>query len=219
MSRSSDAAYALIKAKILSGELAANTQLTERELAEICGTSRTPIRDALRRLEAETLIRRTGTARCFIQDWNADKVEEIYSLRALVESHAALRAASRITDQQIDELRHWNQAIGRASAAPGEPDPAIFAAANRAFHGVVLAAAGSERLMAMRGLLFEPAIAPLQERRIDRARLGRSLSDHEELIDALSRRDAEGARALMEAHIRHAFYMDARRPPAVEPSP
>ena len=68
MSRASNRAYETIRSMILSGELQAGAQLAEEALAERCGVSRTPVRDALRRLEADLLVTRTDTHRCFVAD-------------------------------------------------------------------------------------------------------------------------------------------------------
>lgn len=206
MSKASDTAYQEIRRRILTGELPANSQLTERELALICGVSRTPVRDALRRLEAEMLVRRTDTQRCFIPDWTTDKVEEMYSLRALIEGHAATRAASRINDVQIAELRKFNDEIAVSIGTDGDIDTVTFAAANRSFHSVILEAAQSERLLMMRNLLFETSNNPVGPRPYDREQAARSHADHEELILSFMLHDADAARSLMENHIRHSFY-------------
>ena len=72
MTRAADRAYAEIRSLILSGDAAPGTQLTEEQLADICGVSRTPVRDALRRLEAELYIVRSGSQRAFVADWSRE---------------------------------------------------------------------------------------------------------------------------------------------------
>lgn len=79
MSRASEIAYNEIRRRILSGHLAQGTQLKEEELADLCGVSRTPVRDALRRLEAEMLVRRSDTQRTFVPEWPTSEVEEIFT--------------------------------------------------------------------------------------------------------------------------------------------
>ncbi len=209
MANASDTAYADIKRMILSGELTEGSQLTERDLAMRCGVSRTPARDAMRRLEAEGLVRRTETQRCYITSWNADRIEEIYSLRAMVESHAAFRAATRISPDQLEELRAANRHV-LAAAEGSKVDLDDFMRANRDVHAIVLAAAQSERLIVMRGMLFEAASLPFTRRTYDAAAVERSYTDHEELILAFERRDADWARLTMEAHIRHAQFISLR---------
>ena len=134
-----------------------DAQLTERELAELCGVSRTPIRDALRRLEAEMLVQRSDTQRWFIRKWDVDHVEEVFSLRCMLESHAAMRATTRATTAEIDELERLNDTILRAIGDEGSPDIPAFLAANGDFHRVILEAARSDRLATMRRVVFEPS--------------------------------------------------------------
>lgn len=207
MSRASDVAYQVIREKILSGALAPQTQLKEEELAELCGVSRTPIRDALRRLEAEMLVRRTDTQRTFVPDWTADEVEEIFTLRALLESHAAARAAMRITSEEIETLKEYNDAINTAIYGSSELDAEAFVTNNRHFHNVMLQASRSERLSKMRGLIVEQSILHRTARNYDRAGLARSHADHEELVMAFQAKDSEWARSIMDNHIRRAYHV------------
>lgn len=205
MSRASEIAYQEIRWRILSGALPPRTQLKEEELAELCGVSRTPVRDALRRLEAEMLVRRSDTQRSFVPDWSSDEVEEIFTLRALIESHAAARAAERITDEQLDRLRRANDAISTAIHAPGRLDAESFISNNRDFHNVVFEAAASERLAKMRGLLVEQVIQHRTANRYDPVGLLRSHADHDEMIMAFAAHDADWARSIMTSHIRRAY--------------
>ena len=105
MSRASDRAYAGIRSMILSGELPAGAPLGEEALAERCGVSRTPVRDALRRLEAELLVKRNETQRSFVADWSLGDVADAFELRAMLEGHAARRAAERMDDATLQRLR------------------------------------------------------------------------------------------------------------------
>ena len=85
MSRASDRAYDQIRAMILTGALLPGAAMREEQLAEVCGVSRTPVRDAMRRLEAETFIRRSQSQRAFVADWSLDDVEETFQIRAMLE--------------------------------------------------------------------------------------------------------------------------------------
>jgi len=72
MSKAADQAYSHIRSAILNGELAPGSPLREENLAEVTGVSRTPVREALRRLEVEQLVQRTDSKRCFVADWSLD---------------------------------------------------------------------------------------------------------------------------------------------------
>ncbi len=212
MSRASDRAYSAIRNMILSGELPAGAQLGEEALAEVCGVSRTPVREALRRLEADMLVGRTGTQRTFVADWSIDDVADAFELRAMLESRAARRAAERMTDVALARIRAANRALAAAIQQP-VPDVAGFLEANREFHAQVLDAAGSRRLGALLGTLIEQPVVLRTARHYSREELRRSHSEHEELAAAFARRDGAWAEAIMASHILRAYhaYADAHR--------
>lgn len=207
MSRASDQAYKIIKDQILSGSLPPRSQLKEEELAELCGVSRTPVRDALRRLEAEMLVRRSDTQRTFVPDWSSEEVEDIFTLRALIESHAAVRSATRITNEEIDQLKAFNARLREVIADPRGFDHDSFVHYNREFHNAILEASRSERLIRMRSLLVEQVIQHRTARSYDPAGLIRSHADHEELVLAFEARDPDWARSLMNSHILRALHV------------
>ncbi len=210
MSKASELAYRHIRGAILEGELAPGEQLREEQLAEATGVSRTPVREALRRLEAEHYVRRTGSQRTFVTDWSIDEIEEAFALRGMLEGHAAARASRRITTEDIESLTLHNEAIGRAANGKSI-DPVTFIEHNREFHSIVLRTAGSARLTALLGTIIEQPIVLRTARRYDRDQILRSFAEHEELILSFRRRDPAWAEAVMKAHICRAFhaYRDA----------
>jgi DNA-binding GntR family transcriptional regulator len=219
MSRAGDRAYAAIRNMILSGELPAGTQLGEEALAEKCGVSRTPVRDALRRLEADMLVVRTDTQRSFVAEWSLDDVRDAFDLRAMLESFAARRAAERMTPDSLARLRHANARIAQAIALP-RPDIALFLEGNREFHAAILEVAGSRRLVAQLGALVEQPVVWRTAHHYGPDALHRSWSEHEELIAAFARGDGAWAQAIMASHILRAYhaYADAHRGMASQPS-
>jgi DNA-binding GntR family transcriptional regulator len=203
VSKASDLAYARIRSGITGGEWAPGTPLREEELATLCGVSRTPVREALRRLEAEYLVRRTEGARSFVADWSADDVAEMFALRAILEGHAAARAAARITRSAIAELEALNAEV-LASAADDDTDR--FLAANRGFHTIVIEAAHSPRLATMLASLVEQPVVRRTAQRYGRAEFARSHAEHAALVEAFHARDAQWAQSMMTGHIRRAFH-------------
>lgn len=210
MSKASERAYNQIRALILSGALPAGAQLGEEALAERCGVSRTPIRDALRRLEGELLVKRSGTQRTFVADWSLDDVGDAFELRAMLEGHAARRAAERMSDALLVRLRDANRALGMAVRA-NPPDIEGFLEGNREFHAIILQAAASPRLAALLGTLIEQPVIWRTAHHYGREALLRSFGEHDELLAAFARRDGPWAEAVMAAHIRRAYhaYADA----------
>lgn len=197
---------------ILSGELAAGAALGEEALAETCGVSRTPVREALRRLESDMLVTRTDTQRSFVAEWSLDDVRDAFHLRAMLEAYAARRAAERMTPGSLVRLRMANAQIAQAIAL-SSPDVAGFLEGNRLFHAAILDAAGSRRLMAQLGSLVEQPVVWRTAHHYGPDALYRSWSEHEELIAAFARHDGAWAEAIMSSHILRAFhaYADAHR--------
>lgn len=205
MSRASDRAYSHIRSMILSGELQPGSQIGEESLAELCGVSRTPVRDALRRLEAELFIRRNESQRSFVADWSLDDLEEAFQLRAMLEAYAARRAAKRISWDQLARLRSHNDAIKQAINA-AKPDIPKFLDHNRHFHAIIMEASGSQRLSGMLAQVTEQPVVLRTAQQYDLENLRRSHHEHEELVMAFDSRDGEWAAAVMTAHIRRAFH-------------
>ncbi|QTH20175.1 GntR family transcriptional regulator [Rhizorhabdus wittichii] len=206
MSRASDRAYDIIKKHIVGGELAPGTQLKEEELAQMCGVSRTPVRDAMHRLEAEMFIQRTDSQRSFVSKWSTDDINELFTLRQMLESHAVSRAADLVTPEVLLKLHANNDAI---SAAIGQRDPDVdaFLYYNAEFHGLIIEAAASDRLATMINRLVLQPIVHRTAMRYGREQLERSLAEHVEIVAALDRRDRDWASSVMTSHIRRAFHV------------
>ncbi len=205
MSRASDKAYGMIRNMILRGDLPSGAKIGEEELAEQCGVSRTPIREAMRRLEAELLIRRSETQRSFVADWSAEDVSEMFELRSLLESRAARRAATRINRNQIEQLKTHHFALGKSIRA-ANVDIQRFIEHNHMFHKVILEASASAQLSMMLARIVERPIVHRTVRNYTGDDLKRSHQQHEELLTAFEQHDAAWAEAVMVSHIRRAFH-------------
>lgn len=212
MTKASDRAYDTIRTMILSGELASGDALREEALAERCGVSRTPVREALRQLEADLLVRRTESQRSYVADWSLDDVADAFELRAMLEGHAAKRAAERMTDDVLSDLMACNNAI-LAAISKSHPDVTTFLDRNREFHGLVLETASSPRLKALLASLIEQPVVWRTAQHYDPQAFERSHSEHADLLSAFERRDGAWAESIMEGHIRRAFhaYADAHK--------
>ena len=205
MSGASDRAYGAIKTMILSGELASGSQLREEHLAERCGVSRTPIREALHRLEADLLVRRSATQRSFVAEWSLDDIEQAFELRGMLESHAAKRAAERMTAPQLDQLRACNAAL-LAAISGYCPDISAFLDQNQKFHRGIIEAAESARLTKILARIVEQPIVWRTVQNFDRDDLLHSYHEHESLLAAFASHDGVWAASVMAAHIRRAFH-------------
>jgi DNA-binding GntR family transcriptional regulator len=198
----SAAATELIREAIVDGRLAPGQRLKEVQLARELGISRTPIREALLLLQAEGLVEASPNRGSTVRTYDVQELEDIYELRAVVEGHAARRAAARITPEELDELRascvRFEALV--ADAVPSGPVTELVRE-NALFHAMILDACGSERLAGM----VRPLIVPLLVYKSyvwyspEQARL--SLHSHVQLVKALERREAERADALMREHV------------------
>lgn len=212
MAKASDLAYETIRAMVLSGELSPGEQLSEEALAERCGVSRTPVRDALRRLEAELLVRKSDSQRSFVADWSLGDVADAFELRAMMEGYAARRAAERMDVATLSRLKAENIALYKAVSGKNV-DVAKFLEHNKNFHAIILEAADSRRLTNLLSALIEQPVVWRTAQHYGPDAFSSSHSEHEDLLAAFERKDGPWAEAIMAGHIRRAFhaYADAHR--------
>ncbi len=205
MMPASETAYQKIRAFILQGEAVPGMQLTEEKLAEISGVSRTPVRDAVRRLENEMLVVRSASKRLSVADWSEGEVDEMFTLRAMLEAHAAARAARRIDGDALNALRGINDELKRA-IKKSPPDVTAFLEANRRFHDLILECAQSPRLSKLMPALVEQPVVRRTAQQYSKTQLHQSAVDHDELVAAFAAKDADWAKSVMTSHIRRAFH-------------
>lgn len=194
-------AYEALRHGILDGTFELGARLPEEEVAARAGVSRTPVREALRRLEAEGFVTFAPNRGAQVASWTAHDLDEIFQLRALLESHAADRAAPRITPAALAAMQDLADLM-EADAERGTPRAIDrIAERNSAFHGTILAAADSPRL---RALLETVIVMPIVHRTFHRytpAALARSMHHHRELLAALELGDGAWAATVMRTHV------------------
>lgn len=203
MSKLVENAYRAIREGIIDGSYPQGSHLTAQQLAEANGLSRTPVREAMRRLDAEGLISLIPNRGAFVARWTRDEIEQIYELRVLLEAFAAQAAAERSTDVQIEALRALADQMVTAVSAK-TIDHAAIAEINGQFHRAVLEACGNARLRELLGSLTEMPLVLSTFRNYTRDELRRSAAQHNELVDAIAAHDTAWASAVMTAHIRSA---------------
>ena len=208
MSTVSALAYKVIRALILEGRFTPGERLKEEELTDLCGVSRTPVREALRRLALEGLVVLTPHQGAQVAEINEIELQEIYALRAMVESHAAGRAAKRISLTCIARLKvlatQMEEAVALAVRRRQTKLYDRYTAANSEFHRIIMDAADSPRLSAMATLVVEVPLILRTLARYSESELSRSLHHHRELIEAFEARDEDWASSVMRCHIRAA---------------
>lgn len=187
-----------IREAIIDGRLVPGWRLKEEELARQFGLSRTPVREALLILQTEGLLEATRNRGATVRSYTEDDLAEMYDLRAVLEGHAAHRAAERITEEQIEELE---KSCARFVKLSVKRDVMEVIEENQRFHGTILAAASSARLDA---LVHSVVQMPLvyksfvwysdQNKRV-------SEHYHDRLVTALRSRDGERAELIMKEHV------------------
>ena len=166
MSRQSTHAYNTVRGWILDGQFQPGQRLLEEELAQRVGVSRTSLRDSLRRLEADGLVRTEGNRGTFVLQLGTEEVDEVFQLRAMLEGHAAQLAAQHGDAADWDQLDGIADEIDALLAQPQEPESALvagFQSCNTRFHLVLLRASRSVRLQAMARNLIELPLVTLKQ--------------------------------------------------------
>lgn len=206
MANAAEHAYEHIREQILSGRYLPGQRLTEAELVAACGVSRTPVRTAINRLVSEDFLEASRNQGARVKRWDNDELDELFELRALLEGHAAARAASRITAPQLKTLDQaiadMDQILAGRSARLRKARE--FLRLNRIVHSTVWEAAHSQHLLAMLGRLVEQSLQVRTVRAFSLTRLSESHHHHLELQRALHARDPLWCEAVMRSHIRAA---------------
>lgn len=201
-------AYQAIREGILSGAYPSGAHLTARAIASTSSVSRTPVREAVRRLQAEGLVDVLPHRGAFVTTWNSPEIDEIFDLRVLLESRAAHLAVLSIKPQQLAELARLADEM---EALVHTESPNCFrriAQLNCSFHAIIVEASGSRRLWSLLSSLIEMPVVMTTFCRYHKSELLRSMGHHRELIAALEKRDGPWAGAVMTSHLlaaRHVF--------------
>jgi DNA-binding GntR family transcriptional regulator len=193
--------YAVLRARILSGDLPANATLREAALAEELGVSRTPIREALRRLDAAGLVEFVPNRGATVIGWTADDLRETYLLRATLESRAAGLAAVSIRVAELERLAVLIDEMDEFVEATDDVGFARLNELNAEFHHIVVAASHNLQLVALTASVTRVPMMSSHFRR-DGARF-RAVSNHHhrDILTSLWSGDALWAEAAMRSHI------------------
>ena len=190
-------AYQVLMGILLSGALRPNDVIMERRIAEKLGISRTPLREAIRRLEGEKLLQRQKGGAIVVCPMSIEDFLNILGVRRLLEGEAARKAAGHISAETLSGFRERVMAV----AAGDDPGSIVAQELGRELHQCIAHAAGNHVLasiiedMGKRTRLFIRLFMRISERRTQ------VCEEHMALIAALLENDGERARASMERHI------------------
>jgi DNA-binding GntR family transcriptional regulator len=188
----------IIREAIVDGRLAPGQRLKEEEIARELGMSRTPVREALLLLQSDGLVESVPRRGATVRAYAVDDLDDVYELRAVLEGHAARRAATRVTP---DDVRRLEESCRRFERLRAEDDLRDLVKENFFFHNVILDAADSERL---RGLVRNVIEVPLVYKSYYWYSVEQKLISehyHRQLTRALRVGDDERAELIMKEHV------------------
>lgn len=205
---------ATLRTRVLRGEIPTGARLRQETLAAEFGVSRTPVREALRTLQASGIVELAPRRGAIVRGPTARDVREAYEVRAELEGYAAELAAHRIQEQQLKRL-HEAEALfrrsfdslleGRRTGAP-RVDIEGWPRANDLFHQAILDAAGNARLGATLADLHVSIPRDLTSIVLSESSrlLQENVEEHSTILAAIEHHDPAEARRRMTAHVRHA---------------
>lgn len=189
-------AYEKLYQAIRSGALLPGTRIRETEIAELVGLSRTPVREAIRRLEADGVIEHQPRIGAVVKSLSHLEIVELYEMRKVLERTAAAMAAKHASRAEIAELRDLNTAMLAAVETPLE-----VSRLNAHFHRIVFEAARNRYLLASARALSNATLVlgPTTLENVER--VTSVVAQHEAIIDALEKGDASAAAEAAGEHI------------------
>lgn len=193
-----DVVFNTLRQAILRGELKPGERLMEIQLANKLGVSRTPIREAIRKLELEGLVLMIPRKGAEVAEITEKNMQDVLEVRKALEELAAGLACERITKAQIEEMKVAAKAF-EDSLKNG--DVTRIAEADVRFHDIIFTATDNQRLITLLSNLREQMYRFRVEYLKQKECYPKLLDEHERMITAISRRDKEEARRIVGRHI------------------
>ena len=193
-----DQVFEQLKKMILDGVFRPGNRIIESEVAESIGISRTPVREALHKLEAERLIVRLPKGGYVVKGMSMGEIEEIFDIRVILESFAGYLAAERWNDNEIAPLEDKLEEFEKYLMIN---DLKELTRLNTEFHELLYALSKSPKLIEMINNLRDE-IFLLREILLESMKMGTlSHNDHKEIIKAIKNREAKKVERLLKEHI------------------
>lgn len=190
-----------LRRAITTGRLRPGAPIRQDALAEELQVSRVPLREALKTLQGEGLVRYEAHRGYFVETLSLDDLREVYRIRELLEEEAVRRAVERLADADLDRLEEIQADVERAAA---EGDVLAMTTANRQFHMTLFDLAGMPRLSRLIRTLWDATDAYRSMYYAGAPNRERVVKEHRVTLDALRRRDADEAVATLTVHRAHA---------------
>jgi DNA-binding GntR family transcriptional regulator len=195
--RLSEKAYRLIKEKVVTLELPPSAVIDEHILMQELGLGRTPIREALQRLDSEGLVNIVPRRGTFVNDISVTDLQKIFELRVVLEGFCARLAAQRITEDELKRMENVLQDLDQLQNG----DPQVLMSIDKRFHRLLHAAADNEFMTDILDRLYDLSLRLwyLVLNRLDEVR--HSIEQHFEVLNALEEGNGTRAEAVIQKHI------------------
>ena len=199
--------YLYVREQILRGTFAGGTFVEEEQISAAIGVSRTPVREAFHRLQAERFIDLLPRRGARVRQVTAQELVQLYETRRMIEGHVA----SRICRDGIAVPAQMPELLGRMRDADAGADLYAHVELNRLFHRAMVAAPGNDVLTELYdSLSSRQQLVAMTALGTDPRRLDVILAEHAELIDALGARDEARACDVLDRHLRPVFTIVSR---------
>lgn len=199
----SELAYQVLLDGIADGTYPPGSWLREPVVMAAAGVSRTPVREALNRLQAEGIVDLVRHRGALVIGWTAADLDHLYDLRLALEGLAARRAAEHATPEQVDVLRRLCDLMDELLPSAGETELQRLGELSSEFHTELSRASGNRQLASQLPRILAPPFVSEAFQHHTHAELARSFEHHRELVQALEARDGDWAQGIMCAHLRH----------------
>lgn len=201
MAKAVDKAYYTVRERIVRGVYPACSRITEQEVAAAAGVSRTPVREALRKLHAEGLLEFIPHQGAIVTEWTSEDRDDVFEMRALLEGYGAARAARRMTPEILEELRQLAEEQYHETLSKREGYLERVGELNGRFHHLIQECAASPRLVTALSSMIEAQVMLKSFETYQDEDMIRSASHHLEIVRALAAHDPDWSAALMRSHI------------------
>ncbi|MGI6551930.1 MAG: GntR family transcriptional regulator [Bacillota bacterium] len=193
--------FEALREAIIHGTLPPGERLMEVQLAEELGVSRTPVREAIRKLELEGFVVMVPRKGAYVADISIKDITEVFEIRAALESLAAGLACERITDEELEELQ---KLVVRVFKTAKDNDIKTLIEVDAEFHDKIYRASRNSRLIQIVSNLLEQIQRFRTATLASPGRIKDTLQEHKQIVDAIAERNVALAQQRAQEHIENA---------------